>query len=125
MYELYDAKTAENAEDFIHKCLALYPFQITHILTDNGLEFTNALPKSKNVKPCAKPSKVDELCTKGNIKHRLTKPHTPKTNGMVGRANGISNQTPSSKSNMPTSKAWKHTSWSSSSSIFLTDDTEV
>ena len=89
LYELYDAKTAENAEDFIHKCLAFFPFQITHILTDNGLEFTNALLKSKNGKPCAKPSRVDELCKKENIKHRLTKPHTPKTNGMVERANGI------------------------------------
>ncbi|HPM89361.1 MAG TPA: DDE-type integrase/transposase/recombinase [Tenuifilaceae bacterium] len=89
LYELYDAKTAENAEDFIHKCLAFFPFQITHILTDNGLEFTNALLKSKNGKPCAKPSRVDELCKKENIKHRLAKPHTPKTNGMVERANGI------------------------------------
>ena len=89
LYELYDAKTAENAEDFIHKCLAFFPFQITHILTDNGLELTNALLKSKNGKPCAKPSRVDGLCKKENIKHRLTKPHTPKTNGMVERANGI------------------------------------
>ena len=31
----------------------------------------------------------DKLCTKENIDHRLTAPFTPKTNGMVERANGI------------------------------------
>ena len=40
-YEVYDAKTSENAEDFIVKCLNFFPFGITHVLTDNGLEFTN------------------------------------------------------------------------------------
>ena len=88
-YKLYDAKTAENAEDFVNLCIAFFPFNITHILTDNGLEFTNALLKSKNGKLCTKPSKIDVLCAKENIKHRLTLPHTPKTNGMVERANGI------------------------------------
>ena len=88
-YNLYDAKTAENTEDFVNICIAFFPFNITHILTDNGLEFTNALLKSKKGKLCTKPSKLDELCAKENIKHRLTLPHTPKTNGMVERANGI------------------------------------
>ena len=44
---------------------------------------------SKKGKPCTKPSKVDEFCKKEKIEHRLTKPNTPKTNGMVERANGI------------------------------------
>ncbi|MFN3533679.1 MAG: DDE-type integrase/transposase/recombinase, partial [Candidatus Brocadia sp.] len=88
-YKMYDAKNAENAEDFIRHCIDFFPFKITHILTDNGLEFTNALLKSRNGKTCTKPSKVDELCKKETIEHRLTKPHSPKTNGMVERANGI------------------------------------
>lgn len=88
-YKIYDAKTAENAEDFIQHCITFFPFVITHILTDNGLEFTNALLKSKNGNPCTKPSKVDKLCESENIDHRLTKPNTPKTNGMVERVNGI------------------------------------
>lgn len=82
-------KQVENAEDFVNLCIAFFPFNITHILTDNGLEFTNALLKSKKGESCKKPSKIDVLCTKENIKHRLTLPHTPKTNGMVERANGI------------------------------------
>jgi transposase-like protein len=89
LYHIYDAKTADNTVDFMNKCLAFFPFKITHILTDNGLEFTNALLISKKGECCTKPSKMDEVCKKENIEHRLTKPNTPKTNGMVERANGI------------------------------------
>jgi hypothetical protein len=34
------------------KCLAFFPFKITHILTDNGLEITNRLLKSKIGNSC-------------------------------------------------------------------------
>jgi len=37
-YKVYDAKTSENAEDFMIKCLDFFPFGISHALTDNGLE---------------------------------------------------------------------------------------
>ncbi len=43
---------------------------------------------SKKAKLCDKPSLLDEFCTENNIEHRLTKPNTPKTNGMVERVNG-------------------------------------
>lgn len=87
-YHVYDAKTSENAEDFMNKCLGYFPFKITHVLTDNGLEFTNRLIKSKKGNLCQKPSKLDNLCKENDIEHRLTKPNTPKTNGMVERVNG-------------------------------------
>ena len=89
-YSLYDAKTSENAEDFMNKCLAFFPVvKATHVLTDNGLEFTNRLLKSKKGEPCKKKSKFDEVCIENDIEHRLTKPYTPKTNGMVEKANDI------------------------------------
>ena len=87
-FKVYDAKSSENAEDFMNHCLDFFPFEITHVLTDNGLEFTNRLIKSKKGKLCEKPSKIDEVCKEKNIEHRLTKPNTPKTNGMVERVNG-------------------------------------
>lgn len=87
-YQIYDAKTADNTVDFMNKCRTFFPFKITHILTDNGLEFTNVLLVSKKGERCTKLSKMDELCKEENIDHRLTKPNTPKTNGMVERANG-------------------------------------
>ena len=93
-YQIYDDKTAKSTEDFFDKCVAFFPFEITHILTDNGLEFTNRLIMSKKGKLCTKDSLLDIKCLKNNIKHRLTKPCTPKTNGMVERVNGtIKNNT--------------------------------
>jgi len=88
-YQTYESKTSENAQDFMLKCLDFFPFGITHVLTDNGLEFTNKLIKSKKGNYCKKNSKLDDLCIKNNIDHRLTKPFTPKTNGMVEKANDI------------------------------------
>jgi len=67
----------------------LFPFGITHILTDNGLEFTNRLLKNKKGEYCVKPSKLDLICKENNIDYRCTKPFTPKTNGMVEKANDI------------------------------------
>jgi transposase-like protein len=93
-YKIYDAKTSDNAEAFMQECIHYFIFGITHVLTDNGLEFTNRFIKSKKGHYCAKPSKLDAICTTNAIEHRLTKPATPKTNGMVERVNGtIKNNT--------------------------------
>jgi len=93
-YKLYDNKTAHNTELFFEECLAFFPFKITHILTDNGFEFTNRLIKSKTGNLCTKPSLLDQKCDAHNIDHRCTKPSTPQTNGMVERVNGtIKNNT--------------------------------
>jgi len=88
-FKIYNAKTSANAEDFMLRCLDFFPFGITHVLTDNGLEFTNRLLKDKKGKYCTKPSKLDVVCDKNLIDHRCTKPFTPKTNGMVEKANDI------------------------------------
>ena len=88
-FKVYDAKTSANTEAFMNECLDFFPFGITHVLTDNGLEFTNRLLKNKKGEYCAKPSKLDALCKENNIDHRCTKPFTPKTNGMVEKANDI------------------------------------
>ena len=91
-YKVYEHKTADNAVDFIKECRDFYPFYLEYILTDNGLEFTDKFARGNN-----KPSgnhKFDKECEEQNIKHRLTAPATPKTNGMVERANGtIKNST--------------------------------
>lgn len=93
-YSIYNDKTAQSAADFFDKCKAYFPFEITHILTDNGLEFTNRLIMSKKGELCTKSSLLDIKCAENNIDHRLTKPCTPKTNGMVERVNGtIKNNT--------------------------------
>ena len=88
IYWVYKNKTAENTEDFMDKCFEFFPFYISHILTDNGLEFTNRLLVSKKGDKCTKASKMDLKCQEYDIEHRLTAPFTPKTNGMVERVNG-------------------------------------
>lgn len=88
-FKIYDAKTSANTENFMKECLEFFPFGITHVLTDNGLEFTNRLLKNKKGEYCTKPSKLDVICEENNIDHRCTKPFTPKTNGMVEKANDI------------------------------------
>jgi len=88
-YKIYEAKTSANAEAFMLACLDFFPFVITHVLTDNGLEFTNRLLKNKKGEYCTKPSKLNAICQKNDIDHRCTKPFTPKTNGMVEKANDI------------------------------------
>ncbi len=88
-YKVYEAKTSVNAESFMKECIEFFPFDISHVLTDNGLEFTNRLLKSKKGNLCQKLSKLDVVCSDNEIEHRLTKPFTPKTNGMVEKANDI------------------------------------
>ncbi|SFV86885.1 Mobile element protein [hydrothermal vent metagenome] len=85
-FKVYDNKTAANAVEFLNHCKDFYPFTISHILTDNGLEFTDKfVGKNKQV---SGDHKFDKLCSLSEIEHRLTKPATPKTNGMVERVNG-------------------------------------
>lgn len=88
-YNVYENKTAKSASDFLLLCKDFFPFYISHVLTDNGLEFTNELLRSKKGNPCSLKSQFDKICNEFNIEHRLTKPATPKTNGMVERVNGI------------------------------------
>ena len=59
IYWIYEQKTTENTEDFMDKCFAFFPFIISHILTDNGLEFTNRLLIFKKQEKCTKLSKMD------------------------------------------------------------------
>ena len=63
------------------------PFKIKTLLTDNGKEFTDRL-FGKHVKDASGEHEFDTLCHALGIEHRLTKPRTPKTNGMVERFNG-------------------------------------
>lgn len=85
-YKVYEHKTADNAVDFIKECKGFYPFDLEYILTDNGLEFTDKFARGN--KQASGNHKFDRECAEQAIEHRLTAPATPKTNGMVERANG-------------------------------------
>ena len=85
-YKVYTHKSSKNAVAFFKECQLFFPFYITHVLTDNGLEFTDKfVGKTKTV---SGNHIFDKVCKDKNVDHRLTAPFTPKTNGMVERVNG-------------------------------------
>jgi len=57
------------------------------VLTDNGKEFTDRLFARKEREPSGN-HEFDRLCQALAIEHRLSRPRTPRTNGMVERFNG-------------------------------------
>jgi transposase-like protein len=84
---IYDNMTQETAFAFLNESIKTFPFKITHILTDNGLQFTyKALIEKLRPK---KTHGFDEICNKNEILHRLTKFRHPWTNGQVERYNRI------------------------------------
>ena len=79
-------KEAKSAVAFLKEIIAFYPYEITKLLTDNGKEFTDRFIKGR--KEPSGNHKFDVECKAHQIEHRLTRPYTPKTNGMVERFNG-------------------------------------
>ena len=80
-------KTAASARAFLTALAKAAPCHIRTILTDNGKEFTDRL-FGKRAKDASGEHEFDQLCEALGIEHRLTKPRTPRTNGMVERFNG-------------------------------------
>jgi transposase-like protein len=85
-YKVYKNKSSQNAVEFLKECKEFFPFYLTHILTDNGLEFTDKWARGKG--KVSGNHKFDVECKEDKIEHRLTAPYTPQTNGMVERVNG-------------------------------------
>ena len=40
-FKVYENKTSSNAVEFLKECTSYFPFYISHVLTDNGTEFTD------------------------------------------------------------------------------------
>jgi transposase InsO family protein len=80
-------KTAAHAHSFLTALHKACPIKIAKILTDNGKEFTDRLFANWEREPTGE-HVFDQQCRELGIEHRLTKPRTPQTNGMVERFNG-------------------------------------
>jgi transposase-like protein len=88
--EVHPQRDAATAAAFLERFLAHFPHQVHTILTDNGSEWTDRFAVCKKGKPADKPSgdhPVDRLCAQRAIKHKLTRPFRPQTNGLVERFN--------------------------------------
>lgn len=88
--EIHPRRDAKTSAAFLQRFLAHFPAKVHTILTDNGSEFTDRFAVDMKGKPEGKPSgshPFDGICTNAGIKHKLTRPFTPQTNGMVERFN--------------------------------------
>jgi transposase-like protein len=84
--ELHDNKEQLTAKAFLENVLADFPFKISKILTDNGVEYTHQyLPQAK--RPQEKVHPFDRVCQQHTIEHRLTLIKHPWTNGQVEAIN--------------------------------------
>ena len=81
-----DKKDAYNAEAFLKELIQFYPYKIHTVLTDNGKEFTDRFCRTR--KEASGRHVFDKMCQIEGIEHRLTRPYTPQTNGLVERFNG-------------------------------------
>jgi transposase InsO family protein len=79
--------TPDAARRFLDSLQKATPIKITHILTDNGKAFSDR-PFHSNARDPSGKHELDRLCADLGIEHRLTRPRTPQTNGMVERFNG-------------------------------------
>jgi len=85
--EILPDKGAVNAAGFLGRLTAKAPFKIAKVLTDNGKEFTDRFQNGGERKPTGRHD-FDRFCIEHGIEHRLTRPYTPQTNGMIERFNG-------------------------------------
>jgi transposase InsO family protein len=86
----FDANTKVNGAAFLRQVVAVFPYRIHTVPTDNGMAFADL---SKNRGRYPEMGAVfdghifDRVCDGHGIQHRLTKPCHPWTNGQVERMN--------------------------------------
>jgi transposase InsO family protein len=85
--QLHEKANRNTATAFLKDLIAVVPYKIHTVLTDNGIQFCD-LPKNHSG-PTARwrTHMFDLLCRSHGIEHRLTKPKHPWTNGQVERMN--------------------------------------
>jgi transposase InsO family protein len=89
--QVYNSMATSSACDFLKRCRESFPFAITDILTDNGSQYTLKATTPKRHRAGIR-QPFEALCDSYGIKHRTTKPYTPRTNGLVERVNGLIQQ---------------------------------
>ncbi len=76
--EVRRSKTAEAARGFLKKLIERAPFHVTHVVTDNGKEFTDRFAATEEREPTGR-HPFDRLCADHGIEHRLIRPKRPRT----------------------------------------------
>jgi transposase InsO family protein len=86
----FDANTKANGAAFLHEAVEVFPYKLHTVLTDNGMAFAD-LPKNRGRHAAMEAlfggHIFDRVCDQNGIRHRLTKPYHPWTNGQAERMN--------------------------------------
>jgi transposase InsO family protein len=94
--ELHEKATRSVAGDFLRHLIAVLPYKLHTVLTDNGTHFTtpgNTHSAAPDIKAALDAGETvwchafEYACAVNDIDHRLTKPRHPWTNGQVERMN--------------------------------------
>jgi transposase-like protein len=80
--ELHEKAGKMAAAGFLRNLIAIVPYVIHTVLTDNGIQFTNRLQDRHAFEHI-----FDRVCREHSVDHRLTKIKHPWTNGQVERMN--------------------------------------
>ncbi len=84
--EIITNRDAETVAACLQRFLDAFGYPVHTILTDNGGEFTDRFASGEDRPPTGE-HPADRVCAKRGIKHKLTRPFRPQTNGMVERFN--------------------------------------
>jgi transposase InsO family protein len=86
----FDANTKANGAVFLREVVDAFPYKLHTVLTDNGMAFAD-LPKNRGRHAAMEAlfggHIFDRVCDQNGIRHRLTKPYHPWTNGQAERMN--------------------------------------
>ena len=85
--EILKDKSATTASGFLKRLIDNAPFTLSKVLTDNGKEVTDRFCATGERQPTGAHA-FDQVCAANYIEHRLIKPRTSQTNGMIERFNG-------------------------------------
>ncbi len=83
---MFDAATKMNGAAFLREVVAVFPYAIPTVLTDNGMAFADlSNNRSGPTRTWLGLHIFDRVCREHGIEHRLTKPYHPWTNGQAER----------------------------------------
>lgn len=83
----FDVATKQNGAAFLEEVVTAYPYTIHTVLMENGVAFTEQ-PRYRNGLTNRFSGHIfDRICQAHGIKHKLTKPYHPWTNGQAERMN--------------------------------------
>lgn len=74
------ARTTHNATTFLEHLVAVLPYPIEAVMTDNDLVFTMRFAYYRQRR-----TRFEQACASLGIRHRLLRPHAPESNGKVER----------------------------------------